>query len=164
MRHTFIDLAERHSAAVCLAEDGEVLQSTLDAGPLSRPADVAEVVASLKALRAWIDSLSHEGFLSGTVAVEDVNPFAVNPKPAVRAQGVALDRLATYVRPEHISLTTASTWQRHHGYAKVKGKTSKGWAKDLCAELGFGPEGTAKEREDLRDAYLGALWLREVTG
>ena len=133
-----------------------VAEVTLNAGPVDSP---------------WAEKLEQlESFLREAVVleapdlvvVEDVHPFANVIKPVLRLQGAVL--LHAYQNGWDITFVRVKEWQGHHGYVKkVKGQTSKGWARKMCDSLGYTPTGiNLKEREDLRDAYLIARWAQEV--
>lgn len=160
-----VDLAERFSAAVALGDAGEVcFEWSADFGKAAKPPDPR---LHLQAVAAWAAEM--ESVVAGaTYGVEDIHPFAVNPKPALRVQGVFLHCMYA-AGCQDVRLVKVSDWQRHHGYKKVKGTTSKGWAKAKCAELGYVPgqmmpDGGSggKETVDLRDAFLIAEYLRRL--
>lgn len=166
MAYIFIDLAERHSAAVRLNPDGSIFGSAVnDSGKLTRPQTHLEMVEQAVSIQNWVFDGSLSELLDENVVkivIEDVPPFMVNLKPAMRAQSFLVWALyLVTLNPLKVELHPAATWQRHFGYRKVKGRSSKGWAKVLCTELGYAPEGTTKEQTDLRDAYLGTRWLWE---
>ena len=162
----FIDFAERYSAAILMDVDGVVLgESTCDHGALSRPPTAEQMLAVCDAAHEWATGGVMRTMLEDAqvVAIEDVNPFVINPKPVLRAQGVFF-RACRDVSGVVPLLVQPSIWQRHHGYKKQKGVTSKGWAKALCTELGYTAGGKGKQNVDLRDAFLGARWMSETLG
>lgn len=167
-----IDLAERYSAAVMLNEKAEVLfESVMDFGKAEKP---PRPTPHLLLAEAWVNDLAksamvaraeltgYEGMWPRT-GIEDVNPFAVNPKPAVRVQGVALKTWHDCTLQE-AELVGALQWQKFFGYKKVKGRTSKGWAKEVAAGFGYEDGSVGKGNVDLRDAYLIARYLVETRG
>lgn len=159
-----IDLAERYSAAILMGEDGGVLlESTVDVGSRltdehweTRPAELERWWGQLRVQILDIEETVGES----DIWIEDIHPFAVNPGPAFRLGGALLmllnqdRRWATFVKP--------SRWQRDLGYKKVKNRSSKGWAKEKCAELGYVATSAGKGNVDLRDAFLIAAWVRTL--
>jgi len=170
-----IDLAARHSAALCIDEEATpVWESVFDAGPQEKPARPFIYMRPL-----WDWWLEIVGRLAETdtavedvvFVVEDVYSHAMDDKPAVRLQGALLAYMALAGIESH--LITAHTWQNYFGYSKKKHKDSKKWATRACEHLGYLPGSTlppgtkilAKPKTDLRDAYLLAEWLRrQVAG
>lgn len=153
-----IDLAERHSAAVLLTGDGPEVELALDAGPSSGP-----TLSRMHLITDWWAELY--GSLVGReyfVVMEDIHPFAVNPKPALRLQGALMAAMAA--NDVEAMFVPASRWQKHFGYRKEKGRSSKGWAAEICQQFGYTPPEWArgKQVEDLRDAYLIARYAMEV--
>lgn len=164
------DLAERHSAVVVVDEKGVPLfESTLDTGVKEKPPNP---FAKATLLRGWWIQLTE--FLESVdedpiFVVEDIAPHMMDPKPALKLQGA----LIGYMVLENITahLITAQTWQQSFGYVSKKqhGDTKK-WATALSESMGYLPgqtlpEGTkilAKPKTDLRDAYLMAMWLRQL--
>lgn len=149
-----VDLAEIHSASCLLGPDGEIISQRV----LTLTGTWPE---KLQLLTAWYKSLPCG---RGTrVLVEDIHPFAINAKPGCRTQGLIIAAMATdEIEPEFIMPTK---WQKHFGYKKQKGRSSKGWAKEKCLELGYVlPEWAVggKQYEDLRDAYLIARYGLET--
>lgn len=164
------DLAERHSAVVIVHEDGSVLyEATLDTGVKEDPPNP---FAKAQLLWHWWVKVHDTAYLTGEEAVwvcEDIAPHMMDPKPALKLQGSLIGYMTLAGVVAH--LITAQTWQRHYGYISKKqhGDTKK-WATALCEEMGYVPgqtlpEGTkilAKAKTDLRDAYLLAMWLRQL--
>lgn len=150
-----IDLAELNSAAAygerehmaagtCKTAYTVAIPAT--ATPSERASAIADWVRSLPAARADI------------IVIEDVFPFAVNPRPVLRLQGALLLVLHEEfgVAPE---LVMASAWQKDLGYKKKKGQSSKGWAKMKCEEVGFNLSAwKGKAAVDVRDAMLIGHW------
>lgn len=160
----FVDFAERYSAAILLGDDGEVMgEAICDFGTQSRPPSEEEIIECLEKAEEWArtGTLNTLLKLADHVVIEDVNPFAVNPKPVLRSQGGFL-RACALESGTVPRLKTANVWQRYHGYKKKKGITSKGWAKEKAKELGYEAKLKGKAAVDLRDAYLGALWMKET--
>ena len=165
-----VDLAERHSAVVMVNEVGEVLyEATLDTGVKENPPNP---FAKAKLLWEWWNRLQEkvEEFDGEVIfVVEDIAPHMMDPKPALKLQGALIGYM---VLAEYVAhLITAQVWQQHFGYVSKKqtGDTKK-WAQTLSEGMGYTPgmtlpEGTkilAKARTDLRDAYLLAMWLRQL--
>lgn len=160
-----IDLAQRHSAAVVMTSHGvRTWCGTVDVGPADAGLEARwGIMEPFLAELSWnVATLLEQGGLGSAgrtiVVIEDVHPRAVNSKPAVKLQALVAHRL----RAREPRLILPNRWQRHLGYKKVKGRSSKGWAKEVCPELGYqDPEGlNAKQREDVRDATLIAHWVR----
>lgn len=155
------DLAARYSAA-CLLREGEVAgQWTVDVGPASDTWH-AKYEKLTHFFTDVFDAIYRSEYPALRIGVEDVHAFAVNPKPAMRLQGALFGLLAQ--QGVAFELVTANAWQKHFGYKKKKGVTSKGWAKEKVAEFGYEvPEwAKGKQLEDCRDAYLIARYLDET--
>lgn len=95
------------------------------------------------------------------VVIENVHPQATFAQ-GLRIHGMCLVELrqAGLLQQDPIYVR-AREWQGHFGYKKkVKGQTSKGWARLKAEELGYTlPDGIkGKAAIDLRDAYLIAKW------
>lgn len=170
MNFLFVDFAERHCGAVLVASDGKVCgYDTVDLGKQTRPPTVEEIISCIEAARRWAEKvhspLNSMLLHADHIAIEDINPFMVNPKPVLRTQGAFLKscRDVGGVMPV---LVQANKWQQWHGYKKKEHRTPKAWAKIKCEEFGFDPkaqfESSGKMTVDLRDAFLGALWLRDI--
>lgn len=154
-----IDLAQRHTAAAVMTSDGvRTWTGTVDVGPLE-----VGLEARWAVMRPFL--LEFAGEIASMrvgeclLLVEDVHPRMINSKPAVKLQALTTHELA-HLDPRMI---LANRWQRHLGYKKVKGRSTKGWAKELCEGIpGYeDPEGyNAKQREDVRDATLICHWAR----
>jgi hypothetical protein len=152
-----IDLAERFSAAVLMGADEKVLgEWVLDLGAASKP---PRPCPHTKLARAWAhrpaisDAAKKTVASGGRIIVEDCHPVAINVKPVARVQGVlllAFDDI-TGVEP---TLVMPSIWQKGLGYRYKKGRSSKGWAKELYVELGHSTDYHGKALEDVRDATL----------
>jgi hypothetical protein len=159
MQHLTIDLAERHTGMVRADEAGGVLwEGVVDVGERNK----VQPHVHINALSTyWINYLMLEcdevARVGGKVWIEDCPPHAINPKPIFRLQGALIDRLG-FLKYEY-ELVLATRWQRELGYKKVAGRTSKGWAKEMCDQLGYEPSRKrGKAAEDLRDAYLFNRW------
>ena len=171
-----IDLAERHSAAVAL--DGQVeeckvvYEASIDAGPTQQ-----HPYAAIEAYRRWFNDL-YMGLAADTDTgipllsqwvIEEPHPHAVKVGPAYRIQGAILAEMQRWKIPEQrIRVTLAKAWQDHFGYTKREFGNSKAWAKLMCEGYDYlpgeptGKKFKAKPKEDLRDAYLLARWLKET--
>jgi hypothetical protein len=157
MRFLGIDLAGRYSAAVLLDKAGSILgEWTVDVGPARVPPEPQAHLAELTLF--WNDILTKLS-VPTVVGLEDIHVFAVNPKPALRLSGALL--MLAFEAGVDVQLIRALTWQAHHGYKKTKGRTSKGWAKERCEELGYSPDTVGKMSIDLRDAFLIATYLKD---
>ena len=163
------DLAERHSAVVVVDYAGTVLyEDTLDTGAKEDPPN--PFAKSLRLLEWWDRLYS---FLivrdeEPIFVIEDIAPHMMDPKPALKLQGALIGFMAKEGLTAHI--ITAQTWQRHYGYVSKKqnGDTKK-WATALCESMDYEPGSMlpgvkilAKAKTDLRDAYLLAMWLRQL--
>lgn len=162
-----IDLAERHSAVVCLNEAGEpTYEATLDTGPKETPPNPFGKTRLLADW--WLNLWENSSGLEETIfVIEDVAPHMMDSKPVLKLQGALIAFMTLHGLEAHI--ITAKTWQHQFGYmSKKQNGDSKKWATALCDELGYVPgctlpEGTkilAKPKTDLRDGYLLASWLR----
>lgn len=156
-----VDLAERYSAAVLL-QDGEVAaEFVTDFGSRDDP----WIDKTKRVEKFWgemVDTLGeHVTAESGDyrIIIEDVYPFAVQPKWVFRIQGY----LMFLIEREGWSyeMILPLKWQRYFGYKKQKGRTTKSWAKALAKERGYVPQAIGKARIDLQDAFLIAEYARE---
>jgi hypothetical protein len=93
------------------------------------------------------------------IIIEDVYPFAAQPKWVYRIQGY----LTWLMENDGYSYEWCLPlkWQRYFGYKKIKGRTTKSWAKEIAAEKGYVPQAKGKARIDLQDAFLIAQWAKE---
>lgn len=156
-----IDLAERHSAAVLLDDKYQVRREwVVDVGAAEKPPRPEAHFEQLN--KFWLNVLPAINDRDVVVGMEDIHPFAVNPKPALRLQGALL--FCMWSTGWSAGFVKVSDWQRHHGYRKQKGRTSKGWAKEMATELGYVPGEDLKGKQvvDTRDAYLIARYLRDL--
>lgn len=152
--HLTIDLAERHSGCILMDETHDVLwEGNVDVGPRNKEQPHVHVEALR---RYWLETLWQQAGRSDKVWIEDIPPHLINPKPVVRLQGLLLDKLSYCNIP--YELVNATVWQKDLGYKKIPGRTSKGWAKATCTQLGYAPETAGKQTVDLRDAYLFNVW------
>ena len=154
-----LDLAERYSAAILL-KDGEVAaEFAVDFGQRDEPWTEKCVRVEM-----WWDGLRNELAALGEgdyrIIIEDVYPFAAQPKWIYRIQGILMWLIERdgYTYEWCLPLK----WQRYFGYKKVQGRTSKVWAKEVAAERGYVPDAKGKARIDLQDAFLIALWGKET--
>jgi hypothetical protein len=168
-----LDLAERHSAAVCLSSDLVVeRESFIDSGPAQKQEHPWKRLA---AYREWVGRLWAEVDRTACgegirVVIEEPYPHAVNVAPSYRMQGGILAELQDMgVTESQVTITKSKPWQDHFGYTKKEFGNSKAWAKLMCDGFGYEPGETvtdrkvlAKPKEDLRDAYLLARWLKEI--
>jgi hypothetical protein len=169
--HLGIDLAERFSATVLLRPDGTVAgESVADFGACDRRKGQPESrecrQLHLDLADRWAEELAletdHIRQDSLTVTIEDLSHHMINAKPAIRVQAVTIKAWGDEGRLPHLVLP--GTWQKHHGYKKKPGQTTKGWAKERSAELGYRPAidiAGGKSSVDLRDAFLLALYSQQ---
>lgn len=169
MRFVGIDLAERHSAAVVLHEDGTVLHETvLDTGPKKTPPDPFGKAVIMAHWWTELEAATYTDVDERIWVIEDIPPHMMDPKPVLKLQGALIGFMVVHEIEAH--LIRAKEWQDFFGYKKKDHGDSKKWAAALCEERGYVPgmtlpEGTkvlAKPKTDLRDAYLLAEWLRYV--
>lgn len=174
MLYVGIDLAERHSAALILNDDLKVLfESTIDTGPTQKAENPYLRIA---AYRAWWKTLLNDGVRAYDdfpeavhYCIEEPYPHAVKVGPAYRMQGALMAEMqADGITEECIRVTLAKPWQDYFGYTKKEFGNSKAWAELMCVGFGYvpglllGSRSKVKQREDLRDAYLLARWLKET--
>lgn len=164
--HVFVgvDLAERYSAAVVRYQDYDPIEIVTDFGPATKPLVWEKHSPQLTAFAAEICHALDVAVVNGwptTIAIEDVHHRAINSKPAIRMQGALLQALAE--RGFYARTLPVNDWQKHFGYKKVAGTSSKGWAKAKCVEMGYEPvsDVPAKPKTDLRDAYLISHYLED---
>lgn len=161
-----VDLAQRYSAAVVLERSPlgrrVVHYSAIDVGP----ADDSSWYEKVSTIQAWAADLRNAikvsqsdtapdwAFLGDCqVFVEDVPPRVINAAPALRLQGAMLLSFANQALPL-AHLTRPNIWQHDLGYTRQKGRTTKGWAKELVEIMGAEFLTTAKATVDVRDAFL----------
>lgn len=153
------DPAARYSGAALLDPDGALVKYwTLDAGLL----DKTNPQTNLRVVRGWVHEVCD--FVAGFEVwhtVENLSHYMSNPAPALRVQGVVLDRLDWHGHSEAL-LIMPTVWQNALGWKKtnVSKMTSKSWAKWQCAAMGYDvtPTPGSKAAEDARDAVLIARW------
>lgn len=158
-----IDIAERYSSTVMVDDSLRALGEW----PVDVGARDDSWTSKLTRLEGWWRTFMHAvsitwdplGDPAPIFAMEDIHPFAVNPAPALRTSGAMLLKFSQNGMDVH--LVKPSTWQRDLGYKKAKGSTSKGWAKERAARLGFDTESTGKAKVDARDAFLIATWAAQ---
>lgn len=170
MRIVGIDLAARWSGAVILNAAGSVTNEFVgDFGPAEKPANLA---LHFRAAEQFANDIFNEiaifHDLGGipylyyedvVIILEDVSHFMADPKPAIRVQTIVAYEFIKRGIP--VRLVMASQWQKHHGFKKIVGQTTKGWANVKATELGYNPAprwGNNKSSVDLRDAFLLARY------
>ena len=153
-----IDLAARHSAMVLLAEEVVTHAIAYDAGPSPTLWDYNDLARQMaKDARDAIRSTREPC----DVLIEDVPPRVINLKPVMILQTCL--RLALHdARILEVNLILPSTWQRALGYRRVKGTTTKGWAKEESIRRGLETKVGGKAQVDIRDAFLMACWALEA--
>lgn len=170
MLYVGIDLAERHSAAVALADDLEVvIERTIDSGPAVKQEHPWK---RIQTYLTWVSDLIVSLPPNLRLVIEEPYPHAVNVAPSYRIQGAIIAHLQELRLDEsQVTITKSKPWQDYFGYTKNEFGNSKSWAALMCDGFGYDLPGStlgrktkAKEREDLRDAYLLARWLRETNG
>lgn len=161
-----IDLAERHSAAVCVDENLNVVWETyLDAGEKEK----GNPFPQLHAITGWwweiLDALAKHAIPVEETVVAVEKPFhhARNAESALVVLGGLLTLMAAYGWEAH--LVTPKEWQVPMGLKREF--DPKRWATSECEDRGYEPgaliEGRvlARPKCDLRDAYLLSCWLQE---
>jgi len=159
-----IDFASRHSAAVLMGEDKDILCSwVIDAGPAAKPMHVWDHQEPLSqfvtSLEGTLESLENPPL---SVVVEDLSTFMAVSGPALRLQGSLLTYLYTSTKIPKPRVILPSVWQNHYKFKKKTKKTpaptTKAQAKALCIELGYDFQVVGKAKVDLYDAALIARW------
>lgn len=172
-----IDLAERHSAAVALDDDLQViLERTIDTGKAEKQEHPWH---RFMLYRSWVKNgilwqlqvetnghaiLQH----NCRYVIEEPYPHAVNVAPSYRMQGAVIAEMQDAgIAEEQVRIIKSKPWQDYFGYTKKEFGNSKAWAKLMVEGFGYVPGHTltktlAKQREDLSDAYLLARWLKET--
>lgn len=159
-----VDFASRHSAAVLMGEDKDILCSwVLDAGSASKPFHVWDhqdpIEKFIRSVEGTLDSLDNPPL---SVVVEDLSTFMAVSGPALRLQGSLLTHLYTSKRFPKPRVILPSVWQNYYKFQKKTKKTpaptTKAQAKALCIELGYNFQVVGKAKVDLYDAALIARW------
>lgn len=159
-----IDLAERYSAAILLDEGGVAAEFAVDFGDRKDPwvEKCARVRSFWEQLRdEFLERYDESGHSDYRIIIEDVYPFAAQPKWVYRIQGFLMLLIEEDMLKYEWCLPLK--WQRYFGYKKVKGRTSKVWAKEVAEEKGYVPQAKGKARIDLQDAFLIAQWAKETS-
>lgn len=177
MLYVGIDLAERHSAAVALTHDLDVVfERTIDTGKAEKQ---EHPWARFQKYREWSNELIFEAQRIAPVeamfVIEEPYPHAVNVAPSYRMQGAVITELQDAgVVEQQVRIIKSKPWQDYFGYTKKEFGNSKAWAKLMVEGFGYVPGQTwvkedgspmktlAKQREDLSDAYMLARWLKET--
>jgi hypothetical protein len=164
-----IDLAERHSAAVALDGDlNVVLERTIDSGKAEKQEHPWK---RFRMYRDWTSEILAD--IDDEVGpfrfvIEEPYPHAVNVAPSYRMQGAVIAELQDWgVVESQVRIIKSKPWQDYFGYTKKEFGNSKAWAKLMVEGFGYEPGHTlektlAKQREDLSDAYMLARWLKET--
>jgi hypothetical protein len=178
MLYVGIDLAERHSATVVINDAYQpVYENFIDSGlvakkehPWARFEKYRDYTAHLMTF-LLAEPYTEGWHVRARLAIEEPYPHAVNVAPAYRMQGAVIAEMQDYKVPEKcVVITKSKPWQDYLGYTKAEFGNAKAWAKIMCEGFDYEPgaliEGRkvlAKPKEDLRDAYLMARWLKETS-
>lgn len=172
MLYVGVDLAERHSATVVLTEDFDVaLETHIDTGKAEKQEHPWE---RFQKYRIWSrEFILHVGAMApveSMFVIEEPYPHAVNVAPSYRMQGAIIAELMDAgIVQYQVRITKSKPWQDYFGYTKKEFGNAKAWAKLMCEGFDYSPGDTldtktlAKPKEDLRDAYLLARWLKETS-
>jgi len=154
-----IDLAQRYSGFAILNDEASLeWYSTFDAGPESDG-----FRNNVTKLCDFIEStISEQGLNLAPVVVyiEDCPHMLVKPALVLRLQGALRQRIYTLMPESEVHMMMPSTWQRHYGWAKTPGTTSKGFSTFACKALGYEFDKSVKGKQatDLHDAVLIARY------
>lgn len=174
-----VDLAERYSAAVGVDSAGNPIFEEL--GDFEAKSKPVHWPTHFEAVRVFWVRVANQLELHREMygpekpkvgfAVEDPLINAYSQKMMAAGLLTIRGSLLTMMWLSGVDpvLVKALDWQRHFGYDKETKKqlgasAAKKWATQMCEELGFEPklDTYAKQKTDLRDAFLIARWLREV--
>lgn len=159
-----VDFASRHSAAVLMGPDKDILTSwVIDAGTQAEKFHVWDHQDPLyRFVRSVEDTLEFLENPPLSVVVEDLSTFMAVSGPALRLQGSLLTYLYSSTKFPKPRVILPSVWQNYYKFKKKTKKTpaptTKAQAKALCQELGYEFQVVGKAKVDLYDAALIARW------